>query len=782
MLLSIQVNFRTGSSTRIPSAIGTYSKFGMGCLLALSCLLTTGRASAQDDPFGNAPASPAPAPKNATSGNTAVKDNESNVVVLSIRDSQLVTPQQYGQAFVWLARIQRFDEIGRYLDQIRAANWDQGQKANLLDNTDSALWLNIANRPELTDQQKIVAREVLDAAYHQARSPQQLDKWIVALSSESAGERAQARSELLKVDFEGLQRLAKAIATDEVSNIDGLSAAVFEFGDRGIAMLEDMIIGSDLPTAERATAVLAKIGPFDSASALINATNRSDSTEAMKKTSLEGLNRLLGYVPNQTEANQYMRNKIARLIQEAQSYAGNTYDRRWVMRWDQANGLLAGKQVTIDKAFWWQADREARGMLRWSEVPGDTLESLVAIRLQNAFEDNGSYHDDVAMQQFTSEFPATVLTSEFLGRVLRMSRDRGWNGSQVRALQLLGSIQLDSMPEWVLQDIAAATGNGNPGLRYAAFETISTLDPQAPYAGSHRVLLTAVELLRVGPYPRALVVSGFSYESGDVSSKLLQYGFQSTASGSARGTLRGLDQPNPYELIVIAGKVNDMPVSQLVQRITESRYGNGIPVLVVLGENEPARRALVGIKNVIVVEGIPTDSMAMQALWEQIAPVAVPKLSPNDRVSAAVKAGELLKKISEESEVYSFYNLGSMEAEIGGDFALPAGWGAADSMLASFGSAEGQAKLSNRVVDLGLDLESRKRAAVQLVHSIRRHGVRMDRETVQLQYDRFNRWIVSKPDDAAPVGWILDAMEARAGMREWPELPQLVAAPAEKGS
>lgn len=782
MLLSIQVKFRTAGSTNISSSLSLAHSLRVSGFVALACFLPSANVFAQDDPFGDAPATPPPANRATEKPVDSATANETNVVVLSIRDSKLETPQQYGQAFVWLARIQRFDEIGRYLDQIKAANWDQSRKAQLLDNTDTALWLNIANRAELSADQKTVAREVLDSAYLAARAPEQLDKWIAALSSESAGERAQARQELIKVDFEGLQRIAKAIAADEVSNIDGLSAAVFEFGERGIAMLEDMVIGSDIPTAERACAVLAKIGPFDSASALLNAGQRQDSSEAMKKASMEGLNRLLGYVPNDSEASQYMRNKITRLTQEAQSYDGHIYDRRWVVRWDHAKSILTGKQVALDKAFWWQADREARGMLRWNEVPADALESLVAIRLQNAFEDNAAYRDDVAIEQLISELPSNVLTPEFLGRVLRISSDRGWIGSQVRALQLLGSIQIDGMPAWIVQDIAAATGNGNPGIRYSAFETIATLDPQAPYAGSHRVLLTAVELLRVGPYPRALVVSGFSFETGDAAAKIRQYGFQSTTTGSARATLRNLDQPNPYELIIVAGKVNDMPVSQLVQRITESRYGTGIPVVVVLDENEPARRALAGIKNVVIVEGIPTDTMAMQGLWEQIAPVAVPKLSADDRISAAVKSGEFLKKVSAEPELYGFYNLGSMEEEIGGDFALPAGWIAADSILASFGSAEGQSKLSNRIVDLGLDLDARKRAAMQLVHSIRRHGVRMDRETVQLQYDRFNRWIVSRPDDAAPIGWILDSMEARAGMREWPELPELIAAPAEKGS
>jgi hypothetical protein len=788
MLLSIQVNFRTGSSTHIPYTNSLARKLLGGCWFVLAALLSAMSAEAQDDPFGAASATPPPAARPASSGNLVELPKETNVVVLSIRDSKLETPQQYGQAFVWLARIQRFDEIGRYLDQIKAANWDEARKAQLLDNTDSALWLNIANRPELSIDQKMVAREVLDAAYQQARSPQQLDQWIVALSSESASERAKARNELLKVDFEGLQRLAKAIATDEVSNVDGLSAAVLGFDERGISMLEDMIAGSDLATAERATRILAKIGPFDSASALLIASNRQDSTEGMKKAALEGLNRLLGYIPNENEAFQYMRNKIARLTQEAQAYEGNRYDRRWAVRWDHTKSLLTGKQVSIDKAFWWQADREARGVLRWNEVPADTLESLVAIRMQNAFEDNGAYQDDVALEQLMSELPENVLTPEFLGRVLRISRDRGWNGSQVRALQLLGAAQfLDStrvagMPEWIVQDIAASTGSGNPGIRYAAFETIAALDPQAPYAGSHRVLLAAIELLRVGPYPRALVVSGFSYETGDAAKKLRQYGYQSSAMGSARATLRDLDHPNPYELIVVAGKVSDMPVSQLVQRITESRYGKGIPVVVVLGENEPARRALAGTKNVIIVDAIPTDALAMQGLWEQIAPVAVPKLSPNDRISAAVRAGEFLKRLASQPELYSFYNLGSMEEEIEADLALPAGWVAGDSLLASFGSAEGQAKLSNRIVDMNSDLDSRRRAAVQLVHSIRRHGVRMDRETVQLQYDRFNRLIATRPDDAAPIGWILDAMEARAGMREWPELPQLVAAPAEKGS
>lgn len=737
---------------------------------------------AQDDPFDAAPAAAPPAARTTDDSRTEAAPKESNVVVLSIRDSKLTTPQQYGQAFVWLARIQRFDEIGRYLEQIKASNWDLAQKAQLLEHTDSALWLHLVNRAELTADQKLIARDVLDAAYQQARTPQQLDQWITHLSSESAGERAQARKELLQVDFEGLQRLAKAVAADEVTRIDGLAAALFEFGERGIAMLEEMVTGSDVATAERATRILAKIGPFDSASILISAMNRQDSTESMKKTALEGLNRLLGYTPNSTEATQYVRNKINRLTQEAMSYAGNRYDRRWVLQWDNPQMLLTGKQVPIDKAFWSQADRETRGMLLWKEVPADTIESLAAVRLQYAFEDNSAYHDEVALERLRAEIPSNLLTMESLGRILRICRDRGWSGGEVRAMQLIGSIPIDSISEWLIQDIAEATGHGNPGIRYAAFETLARLDPQAPYAGSHRVLLTAVELLRVGPYPQAMVVSGFSFETGEAASKLRQYGLQATSVGSARAALRELDHPNPYELITVAGKVSDMPISQLVQRVTESRYGRGIPVLVVLSENEPARRALAGIQNVIIVDGIPSDTMAMQGLWEQIAPVAVPKLSPDDRVAAAVKAGEFLKKISADPDMYSFYNLGSMEEDIGGDFALPAGWIAGDSLLASFGSADGQSKLSNRVADLGLELDARKRASVQLVHSIRRHGVRMDRETVQLQFDRFNRWIATRPEDAEPIGWILDAMEARAGMRDWPELPQLIAAPAGQGS
>lgn len=780
MLFHFKVNVRSHCEIQSRSSrwLGgrTISAVVVGCLTWLSIT----NAWAQDDPFGDAPTTPPPATtRAATAANATEAPTETNVVVLAIRDSNLQTPQQYGQALVWLARIQRFDEIGRYIDQIRGANWDQTAKAQLLDNSDTAFWLNIANRSEMTPEQRTFGREVIDAGYHQARTPEQLDKWISSLSSEVAGERAQARKELLRVDFEGLQRLAKAVARKEVANNDGLAASIFEFGERGIAMLEELVVGTDVAVSEGATTILAKIGPFDSASALVVALNRHDATEQMKKDATIGLNRLLGYVPNEQETLQYLRTKVTRLTQEAQSFSGHIYDHRWSIHWDQEKELLSGKQVMLEKAFWSQADREARGMLLLPEVPAETLESLVAIRLHHAFLDNAVFRDEVAINKLLAELPSGLLTPEFIGKVLRISRDRGWIGSEIRALQLLGNLKIkEGLPVWILQDVADATGSGNPGVRYAAFETIAALDPQAPYAGSHRVLLTAIELLRVGPFPQALIVSGLSYETGDASEKLRRYGMQAVTAGSGRAALRMLDGPNPYELIVIAGTVSDMPISTLVQRITESRYGSGVPVLVVLSESEPARRAVSGIRQVIIVDTIPSDTLAMQELWGKIAPVAIPKLAADDRISAAVTAGEFLKRLSADPTLYSFYNLGSMEEEIGGDFSLPAGWIAGDQLLGSFGSADGQAKLSNRIVDISSDLESRKRSAVQLVNSIRRHGVRMDRETVQLQYDRFNRWIVSRPEDAEPIGWILDAMEARAGMREWPELPQLVAAPA----
>jgi len=192
MFLSIQVIFCSfirngntqivGLSWRTPRLLSWAALWcfvsSMGCLSLL----------AQDDPFDASPATPPPAAQTTGKAAGAAAPKESNVVVLSIRDSKLTTPQQYGQAFVWLARIQRFDEIGRYLEQIKASNWDLAKKAQLLEHTDSALWLHLVNRAELTADQKLIARDVLDAAYQQARTPQQLDQWIAHLSSESAGD------------------------------------------------------------------------------------------------------------------------------------------------------------------------------------------------------------------------------------------------------------------------------------------------------------------------------------------------------------------------------------------------------------------------------------------------------------------------------------------------------------------------------------------------------------------------------------------------------------------
>jgi CheY-like chemotaxis protein len=745
---------------------------------ALSCSVEV--VVAQDDPFGEGAATPAvPAKQATTKASSEPKVEETNVVVLSIRDTALSNPQQYAQAFVWLARIGRWDEIGRYLEQLKAAKWSQSQLAELLEKTDSALWIGAINRKELSDDQRAMAREVLDAAHQNARSPEQLNRWIVGLSDQQPGVRAKARQELVKVDFPGLQRLAGAVASGEVTNVESLAAAILEFGSRGIAMMEEMTVSGEAQVVERATEVLAKIGSFDSASALCTSLHRTDASESAKKIASQGLQRLLGYVPSVNDAQNYLRSKMIRLASEAESTTTEFGTTHWVFSWDQQGSKLAGKEVSKSKSLWSQADREAKGLRLLGEMPADVLDLNPAIRFQNSFVDNPILRDDVALASLKASTPAEFLTPEFLLRIYRIGKDRGWIGTQIRALQMFGEVATGTNAVGNAAEVLAeACGSTNPGIRYAGFESIAKLDPQYPYAGSHRVVETALELMKVGAYPQALVAAGFSYQAGAISSELKKYGYDAVVAGNARETLRRLDEHNPYELVVIAGSVADMSLSQFVQRVSQSRYSSGVPIIVVAPENEPARRWIKTIPQAVCVEVMPADAVSIQELFELIRPKMEPVIATDDRLSVAVAAGGFLKKIGDEPELYSFYNLDSMESEFEANLGKPAGWIAADSVLGSFGSAEGQIQLANRVADPQLDAQERQQAAARLVHSIRKHGVRMDRKSIQLQYDRYNRIAAKNEEEAKPMGWILDAMEARAGMRDWPELPEILAIPA----
>ncbi len=711
-------------------------------------------------------------PAAAASASSEIDAKEANPVVLLLRDNPPASPSEFAQALTWMMRFRRWDEVGRLMDVVSAKNWSLAELAELSKSGDPALWLRLSvDEAGLNDSQRGLLDNIMSAQSKLARDPANVDRWIDRLAHAQPGERRLAQLRLQDGGEVAIERLlSRLLAGDTKVDAGMLAGTVSEFGETGRAALRAACLVKDPERAGRAILGIAEVPGQEFSAELGAALFNSRLTPTVKNALSERMLQRYSKLPSIQSVHAYLdkqyQTKLAE-YQELRTANSLVLETVWRQTPD-GNSVQAVKSFVKENRLEAVAQLAAQRM----QLSIATTEDLVdcgAVVLQRAYRAKPTLDaGEIQSVLLTSFDQVATLEAGFWIRVFDRATELQMHGGAVRALQML--VQTSSMAATPLDFLSRLLGDSRPIVRFIALATIADVGPSQSFAGAEKSLGVALEMARLGSGPHALVIGNHSEQRQAAQQQLeIQIGANVTTVHSARTALQSLDRPTPVEMILIVDRVADQSIYELLQRLRVSERGRDLPIAVMTDELYQHERRLIaetpGVVTSLLVSNPQEMNRVVNLLIDRLdtAPFTV-----QERAEFAWVATQYLSKISSDRDKYAFYPISDLRVEL----AMLGQGMATDSrveLLSGLGTKESQLQLLALASQFGIAGPQRWNAATAFAKSLRRFGLNLKRQDVLQVYDLYNELGPGDPDTAKSLGLALDAIEAHAGKKAWPE-------------
>lgn len=746
----------------------------------------TGAIRAQDaqdpfgagDPFGGTADSAAAVdqpPVAAPAAAAGLPAEETDPLVRMLRASPPQTPQRFAEALEWMARIGRWDEVGRYLDLISSAGWNREQLAELSSAGGPSLWYRLREGGKnLSDAQRKFVVDIAALPAQLAREPQWLDSWIDRLAAQTPAERREAQMQLERASRPAIERLcARLLSGDQRVAGRELANSLLDFHVDGIEALRAACVVKDSAAQTRVLLALAQSSAsqfgVELGSAVESASLPADSRQAISQALLKKYNKL----PTHQAVHEFMLGRFERQLADYQM--ARTHRARvpvTVWRLDSAGtGVKAAEATVADHALELLAQIAAHRVTYNYRTHNDEIDCATVL-LQHAYQSRPGVATDNLLGSLMASLPQDAGTSDFWKQVLDRSDEWQMHGAAVRAAQAIGSTLATSTPGSAsFTFIAECLRDSRPALRYVAVDAIARAQLKAPYDGSASALEAAIEMSRLGQGPMVLVVGLTGDLRMAAEQQLAALGSPAISVNSTAAALQILDQPYPIEMIMVVDRVPHNSVRALVERLRHSRRGGSLPVAVLTDELEPFEVTELSRMPGVVMSVLSTQPDHMpRIIGELERNLDIRPLSAEERASFATTASAFLATIAADRQTYGFYPLVRWEKELASAIdALPRdAWLA---ILGGLGTPDSQQQLMMVAADLS-ELEStRVQAAAAFERSVRETGLVLGRNAILQAYELYNTQGPNDPVTVKALGPVLDAIETKTGKGETVPVP-----------
>ncbi|MGN6133090.1 MAG: hypothetical protein ACTHOU_01275 [Aureliella sp.] len=765
---------------------------GLGCLLSVSGALSgqdpfgtadpfgttpsqdmgAGQPTADATPFGFAPAAPAAAaaPAGAAAAAAAPVAEETDPLVRSMRLLSLKTPEDFAQALQTLVRIQRWDEVGRYLDKLQQAGWNRDQLAELSRAGGASLWFHIRDAgSELTAAQQKFVSELAALPAQLSRDPQWIDGWINRLASPSPVDRGEAQIRLEQANRAAIERLAsRLLAGDRQVPGMRLVESLLDFGADGVEALRAACVAADPDARARVLLALAQSTARDFGVELGSALYSTALSQEARTALAQALEKKYGKLPKGTAVYEYLISHFKRQLDDyqlARAREAHLPVRVWRVTAD-GQSVAAVDASAAERSLESLAQVAAHRIVLDMRTSDDLVESATVL-LQHGYQSRPGVATDNPVGNVLMGLPAEASGSDFWKQVLDRSKIWQMHGASIRAAQAIGS-QLANTPEASpsFDFNAECLRDSRPVMRFVAVEAIARAGIGHPYNGVANALETAIEMSRLAQGPTVLVIGLTAELRQAADQQLLALGAQPISVNSTQAALEILDQPYPVELIMIVDRVPRNSLLVLVERLRHSRRGGSLPIAILTDQLRSFETTELPRYPGVVMSVLSRDPEHMPRIISELERhLDVRPLSPAERAAFAQTANTLLATIAADRARYDFYPLARWEDELLqiAD-ALPVeAW---LTVLGGLGTLDSQQRLSLVAADESRDAETRQQAAKAFTRSVKQFGLLLDRPAVWKAYDLYNTQGPHDPVTVTALGQVLDAIETRTGTAE----------------
>lgn len=732
-------------------------------------------------PFGGAKPAGGQAPAEAAA---PVAADEKNPVVLALRDQNPTTPKELMFAVQSLFDIGRPDEAKSYLAKLIAAQPDRDQLAAIQREYGTGFFLRLARDPAMKPEGEKFAKAVEEAAYQAARDPARLKTLIEQLSDPSPMVRLRAIEDLERAGDAVVPLLVQALAdAKRQQEHPQIRAAIVELGEPLVAPLLGALETPDEALRLQVLQVLAEFGTGRAVPFLVGPALDPGAPESARRAAAETLARIVGTVPSQREAEQYLLRRVREYLNGASAGPVDDQDQTVVWHWDAAAKTSAPRRYEAAEASRLMAARLARDLYKLSPDNVDVRRVFLLANLTQAKIQEG-LNRPLPRGQGTIGAQAAALGPQALEDVLAYAIHNDYVTAAIATAELLGDVgdgtlvqSTDGQP----RPLVSALRHSDRRLRMAAAESIMKLDPASPYAGSSYLPETFGYFVRTVGSRRALVSHPRVDKSQTLIGILNALGYEADAAATGRETFR-LAAKNPdYEFVLISDAVDFPDADETIQIFRQDPLTRRLPIgLMARQENLARAEALAEQDPWLVAFPRPHDEKSMSFQLTRVVESAGKTLVGYDeRLDQAVRALEHLGRLGESQDARPFYDLFRVQGPVQSALSVPALSAQAARVLGLLGTPEAQRDLVTLASQHARPLDERQAAAEAFAQAVRRRGLLLNRDEILLQYDRYNRSAALDADTQKVLAAVLYAIEMpsrqrleREGLTQGAEAPQ----------
>jgi CheY-like chemotaxis protein len=741
-------------------------------LVAVVCGVGLPSAFAKQDPFTGEPVAESTtesadvtAPV-ASAGKLPPNDHP---IVQSIREDPPKTPSAYAKAILYLSRIEQWDELGRYLDEMAQLKVSDEDAARMVTEVGLAEWVTIRTKGEtLTEAQKNQITRVLDSAAKYNRAPAVLDMYLEKLRSPKLTEQKRGLLGLQSAGDVGIAHLVQHVMTSAQSPIPSYSAVVQSFEDQGIYAVQAAMMTNDAAQRERLFQLIQPLNSGNYILEFLGACHSTSDTDQTRKIATAVLTQVLGNVPSaekcQATLNARLKERLQRLrTAEQNPFPPGREDWRW-------NGQALTFTYGDERQFELNRCMQIANSLRLASTSAkkESAEAF-AVFLENESRITTDVDAATLVAKCESWGPGLRSTPKFLQLTWQAARQHGLFGAQKYCALLLGQLPEGIMDATAIGVLKEASESGIPAVRYQAAVSLMPIMVKQELSGTSSAQAAIGEMLRLQSEALVLVIGTNPSLNTHSVALLNQVGYRVIQATSGVDAIRIIQEPHPIEFILVVDRTGDIAVTQLVQKLRSHYRGSTIPVAMLLPEYRDGELKVLNEVTGLIGSFVPPDEDGMLAIIKECnsLPRQRVRLTDADRLSWKTIAGDFLNAVASKSSSEVPANLQEWSAFARSTLTDDTVSKMSNDVLAEMGDGQSQRELTKRLVNPDESPDVRESLSGILSRSIRFHGVQMTRTDVENVYKAYN---TQAPRDVVAhrvLGSVLDEIETYAKENGW---------------
>jgi hypothetical protein len=432
---------------------------------------------------------------------------------------------------------------------------------------------------------------------------------------------------------------------------------------------------------------------------------------------------------------------------------------------------------------WWSWNPQTR-QLASASYPLPQLHALSAARLSRALVSAGGAIEPadarasvlygleeaaLLSRPLSDQLRQTIaaMTPADLSAALDAAIKEGFTAAAVELIAELGrrgNLSILATSDGQPSPLAAALKSPERAVRFAALSAIMQLAPTHSFPGASYVTDSLWYFIAGAGQPTAIVAAPDIVQASTWAGELRGLGYDATPVRTGReALLAAIDQSTSSRLAIVMldSDTGEPLIGEVVYQLRTASRTAGVPILIAssVPRLSPAQR-IAEHDPLVLAAPRPHGHGALAALVERTIVLTGRPLAPAEqRTAQAQQALAWLAALLAKDAPYD--ELQRDAALVSRTLLVPELAGPSIAVLAALGTKESQIALLDYASSLALPIDARRAAAAAFATSEQRHGLRLGREEVLRQYDRYN---ASETADAATqqvLGSILDVIEKK---------------------